>query len=99
MAKSTDPFERVVERESDLRRKASVFDSRSGMIRLAGWWFGLLGILWAVLLVVHWVLLADPRWLVVLHTIVFALTVGYFVVAMAFFQALRQRRPDFFDDV
>jgi hypothetical protein len=99
VAKISDPFDRVVERESALRRKASSFDSPLGMIRLAAWFYAVLGAMWAAVLALHWIFLAEPRWLAVAHTIVFGLTVVYFTVAMTFLQTIRRRRPEFFDDM
>lgn len=79
-----DPFERVIARESRLRRRTSELETREGAIRMALRWFAALALGWAGLLAVHWLVLGDPQWLVVLHTMVFALVVGYWSAAGLF---------------
>ena len=96
MANATDPFERAVQREEKLRARAAVFDSPSALFGFAVWWFAALGVGWAVILGAHWLFLEEPRWLVALHTIVFALAVGYGCVTALFFNVVRKRRPDWF---
>lgn len=96
--RSADPFERAVAREERLRERASVFDSPRRMMRLVFAWYGVLGAGWALLLAGHWALFADPRWLAVLHTVVFALVAGCALATAAFMTFLRRRAPHLFDD-
>ena len=66
-----DPFTRAIAREQAYRARRS----RSGVSRLV-FWFALAFVIgWGGLLSLHWTLLAEPRWLLVLHTIVFGITV------------------------
>lgn len=99
MARSDDPFERAVAREHRMRERASAFSSRSGVVKMAVVWLGALGVGWALLLIGHWVLLPDPRWLVVVHTVGFALTAGYWLVSLAFLGSMKRARPDVFEDL
>lgn len=96
MASTEDPFERAVERERRLRRRAAAFETTEGVMRMAIKVYGALACGWAVLLVAHWVLFADPRWLVVLHTVAFAIVVGYWLVTVAIWAWMRSQRPDLF---
>lgn len=98
MTRARDPFERAVAKEERLRRKASVFESRQGMMRLIAMWFGAMGVAWAVVLVGHWMLFPEPRWLAVLHTVVFTLTAGCALFSFAFMTSMTKRRPDVFDE-
>ena len=102
MTRTSDPFERAVAREERLRKRASLFETRKGVMRLAMLWATALGAGWALLLTAHWLVLPEPRWVAVLHTVVFALTVGYFVlgflVGSTFVRALERRRPDLFEE-
>lgn len=98
MTKDTDPFERAVERERRLRDRAAAFESPRAILGLAFWWFGALGLGWAAILTAHWLLFDEPRWLVILHTIVFALMVGYWSISMTFMAQMKKRRPDWFGD-
>lgn len=98
MAKTDDPFERAVAREEQLRRRGAAFDSPSGFFDLAMRWLAVVGAGWALLLTLHWLVLRDPRWLVVAHTVVFALVVGYWSITLSFITFVRRRRPDLFRD-
>lgn len=97
MSREADPFERAVSRAEKMRQRAASFESRSGIMRLAMYWLGVLGAGWAILLAVHWLVFPDPLWLVVSHTIIFALVVGYYLVGLAFIGSMKRRRPDLFD--
>lgn len=97
MHTTDDPFERAVAREQKLRRRAESMDSRSGILRFVLVWFAAIIVGWAVLLGGHWILFPAPRWLVILHTVAFALVVGYWCTTAAFVTAMRRRRPDWFE--
>lgn len=93
MPRSDDPFDRVIARESKLRRRSEALTTRRGAIRLAATVLGGMAFLWAWLLICHWLFLPDPRWLVVLHTLGFALTVGYWLVSAALAGWMLRRHP------
>jgi hypothetical protein len=96
MTSTDDPFERAVEREDRLRRRAADFDSPGGIARTALKIYVAMAIGWAVLLAGHWLLFADPRWLVVLHTVAYATVVGYWMFGVAAVAWMRRERPDLF---
>ncbi len=96
MAQLDDPFERVVTREINWRRRAAMLDASAGGMRLALITFGVLAIGWGVVLVGHWLLLPHPHWLVVLHTIGYVLTVGFWGVTAIVFSLMRRARPDIY---
>ena len=98
MTQVTDPFERAVQRESRLRKRAAAWETRDGIMTIIPVFFGILGVLWAMVLTAHWVVFADPRWLAVLHTIVFALATIYWTMAYVFVRFMAKRRPDVFGD-
>ena len=92
MAANADPFDRAVEREQKLRERGAIFYSPRRQMTLIIRVFAVLAVGWAMLLTVHWVVLSDPRWLVVLHTMVFALTVGMWIAASTFVTWMERRR-------
>lgn len=102
MMATRDPFERAVAREERLRRRAGLFETRKGVMRIAMLAAAILGAGWALLLAGHWLVFPEPRWVAVVHTVVFALVSGYFVLgyalSSAFVRALERRRPDLFED-
>ena len=98
MSRPTDPFDRAVQAEERMRAKAAVLDSPTGMLGLVFRWFAMLGAAWAAIVVTHWVVFPEPRWLAVLHTVVFVVMAGYWTITAAFITQLRKRRPDFFED-
>lgn len=75
-----------------------IFFTPGAILGLAVWWFAALGFGWAAVLTAHWVLFSEPRWLVILHTVVFALMVGYWCVTMTFITQMKKRSPDWFGD-
>lgn len=99
MTRHVDPFERAVSRAEKIRQRATAFETRSGIMRLAMYWLGVLGVGWAIVLAVHWVAFPEPRWLAVLHLAVFALVAGYYLVGLAFIGSMKRRRPDLFEEV
>lgn len=98
MTRPTDPFERAVSRAEKMRQRAASLETRSGIMRLAMYWLGALGIGWAILLALHWIVFPEPGWLAVLHSLVFALVAGYFLVALAFIGSMKRGRPDLFEE-
>ena len=92
MSASTDPFDRAVERERSLRQRAEDMESPSANIRMVVRWFALMALGWGLILACHWLLLSDPRWLAVLHTIVFAVAVGMCSFAALFATRMTKRR-------
>ena len=99
MTGQSDPFERAVSRAEKMRQRAAAFETRSGLMRLAIYCVGALGAGWAILLAAHWIVFPDPRWLTVLHSVVFALVAGYYLVVLAFIGSVRRHRPELFGDL
>jgi len=95
---SDDAFDRAVQREQVLRDRAELFDSPVRFIRLVQRFEAALLLVWGLVLALHWVFWSNPRWLVTLHTIVFALAAVYALASTAFLAFVRRRRPDFFDE-
>lgn len=98
MARDADPFDRAVAREAHIRRRAAALDSPRSFMRLALRLLVVLGVGWAALLAGHWFVFPEPRWLAVLHTVVFALTCGFYLVTLGFLRSMESRRPDLFRD-
>jgi len=91
-----DPFERAVRREGMLRRTGRI--QRDAM-RLAKLWFAVLFAAWAAILAGHWLVFPEPRWLLVLHTVVFALICTMALVAgVAQTHLARRLNGDLFPD-
>ena len=98
MPPGNDAFERAVEREQVLRDRAALFDSPVRLIRLVQRFEAAMLLGWGLILAAHWVFWSNPRWLVIAHTIVYALAVGYTIASTAFLAFVRCRRPDFFGE-
>jgi hypothetical protein len=73
MQRNDDAFDRVVERERVLRERAALFDSPKRLLKVYWRVMYALGLVWGVILVVHWTWWSPPHWLVVIHTIAFGL--------------------------
>ena len=97
MTPTDDAFERLAKREDRLRRKRIDLSDPNAMVSFAYRWFAGLGMAWALLLAVHWIAFSAPRWLVLLHTLAFALTVGYWAFGALYLRAMRRRMPEVFD--
>ncbi len=93
MANEDDPFERVVAREVRQRRRMAMLDASASSMRAAVLVFGALTVGWAVVLAGHWLIFPEPHWLVVLHTIGFVLTVGFWGVTGAAYLLMRRTQP------
>ena len=78
-----DPFERALARERAYleRRSRSEVLAFPGIIR----WIALAFLLaWGGLLALHWTVFGDPRWLAVLHTMVYGVMCLYVIAAILF---------------
>lgn len=88
-----DPFERALAREEAYRQRRSRRDLADFLpFRM----FGLLGlgfvVAWGGLLTFHWQVFEEPRWLAVLHTMVYGVGLIYFTtIAIAF--SVMKRKP------
>ena len=98
MLANKDAFERAVEREGVLRQRSANFYSSIQSMKIVRRFFGAMLLAWGLLVAVHWLWLSDPRWLVVLHTIFFAITAGWMLAAMAFTVLMGRRRANYLRD-
>ncbi len=98
MASRRDPMQRLARREAEWVSKRSEVQTGAGMMRLALRFYAGLGVAWAAALAVHWWLFSSPRWLVLLHSLAFVLTIGYWSAAALMLRTMQRRMPDFFDD-
>lgn len=93
-----DPFQRALAREEAYRQKRSrrdVFGFPAQLFRTFKW-LGLGALLaWAGLLAIHWLLLREPRWLAVLHTMVYGLALIYVGTALTAFSIMRRNPAAF----
>ena len=93
-----DPFERALAREEAYRQRRSrtdVFGFPSTLIQTFKWLAVGFALAWGGLLAVHWTVFSDPRWLAVLHTMVYGVMLIYFAtMAIAF--AVMRRKPEAF---
>jgi len=96
MTNPDEAFERAVEHESRLRRRAEAYDSATGAMRMTVQIYGALAVAWAFVLAAHWLFFADPRWLVLLHSLVFCGAVGFWAFSLATWAWMRRQRPDLF---
>lgn len=89
-----DPFERAMAREQAYRerRGRNQFLFPPPILR----WIPI-GVVaaWGVLLAIHWMFLQDPRWLAVLHTMVYGIGVIYAGVMFAAFIYMRRKSEQF----
>ena len=98
MPRSKDAFDRAVEREQVLQKRAGLFDSTVRLTKFFERVVYAAILLWACVLAANWIWLSRPRWLVVVHTIVFAVGAGWVLSMTAFITFVRRRRPDWFAD-
>lgn len=91
-----DPFERALAREEAYRRRRGreAF-SPSGVFSAFRWLALGFAAAWGGLLALHWTMFSDPRWLVVMHTMVYGVVLIYFVTMLIAF-AVMQKRPGAF---
>ena len=93
-----DPFERALAREEAYRHRRSrtdVFGSSSVIFRTFKWLGVGFAAAWGVLLALHWAFLGEPRWLAVLHTMVYGVMLIYFATMAIAFTVMR-RKPQAF---
>lgn len=93
-----DPFTRAVAREQAYRERRS----RSSIVGFPTAIFKTFRLValgaivaWAGLLAVHWRLLGEPRWLAVMHTMVFGIGCIYLAAVFVMFTVMR-RKPEAF---
>lgn len=98
MLASNDAFDRAVEREKVLTARAGVFYSPSAQMKLVQRFFAAIFLGWAAVVAAHWIWLSDPRWLVVLHTVVFAVSTLYATAASIFVSMMRRRQAAYLGD-
>ena len=94
----SDPFERALAREEAYRQRRSrrdMFGFPSTVFRTFKWLAFGFAAAWGGLLALHWFLLGDPRWLAVLHTMVYGVMLIYFATMAAAFTVMR-RKPEAF---
>lgn len=93
-----DPFARAVAREQAYRERRSR-DSIVGFPAVIFKTFRLVALgaiaAWAGLLVVHWRVLGEPRWLAVMHTMVFGIGCIYLAAVFVMFTVMR-KKPEVF---
>ena len=87
-----DPFERALAREEAYRARRSRSDLFPSEIFKTFKWlaFGFAAA-WGGLLALHWSVFADPRWLAVLHTMIFGVGLIYFVTMLIAFTVMRKK--------
>jgi len=93
-----DPFERALAREEAYRERRSrsdVFGFPVAIFRTFKWLGAGAVVAWAGLLALHWLFLSDPRWLAVLHTMVFGLGLIYAGTALVAFSVIRRHPVEF----
>lgn len=94
-ADNNDPFERALAREEAYRARRSRGDLLgfpSTIFRTFRWLAAGFAAAWGGLLTLHWVVFEDPRWLAVLHTMVYGVGLIYFTTMLVAF-TIMQRKP------
>ena len=93
-----DPFERALAREEAYRERRSrsdMFGFPTEIFRTFKWLGAGAIAAWAGLLSAHWLFLRDPRWLAILHTMVFGVGLIYVGTLLVAFTIMR-RKPEAF---
>ena len=98
MLASNDAFDRAVERERVLSERARRFFSLNAQMKLVQRFYAVMFLGWATLVAGHWLWLSEPRWLVVLHTVVFAVYTLFAMSASAFVSLMRRRQGIYLGD-
>ncbi|HUR50097.1 MAG TPA: hypothetical protein VMY88_11305 [Acidimicrobiales bacterium] len=94
-AGTDDPFERALAREEAYRARRSrgeLLGFPSTIFRTFRWLAVGFAAAWGGLLALHWSVFADPRWLVVLHTMVYGVGLIYFTTMLVAFTVM-QKKP------
>ena len=93
-----DPFTRAVAREQAYRERRSRGDLigfPTAIFRTFKWLaFGFVAA-WGALLALHWAVFSDPRWLAVLHTMVYGVGLIYFATMLIAFIVMRKKPAAF----
>lgn len=90
-----DPFERALAREEAYRARRSrsdLFGFPTAIFRTFKWLAFGFAAAWGALLATHWLVFADPRWLAVLHTMVYGVGLIYFATMLIAFTVM-QKKP------
>jgi hypothetical protein len=81
-----------VAREGVLRQRAARYYRQGADMKIVKRIFMLLILAWGCVLAAHWLWLSTPRWLVVLHTIVYAVVSIFWLAAMLFVTIMARRQ-------
>ncbi|MBW3536732.1 MAG: hypothetical protein KY395_03055 [Actinobacteria bacterium] len=98
VAEGDDPFNRALAREQAYRERRSrsdMFGFPSALFGTFRWVAIGFVVAWGGLLAVHWSLLGDPRWLAVLHTMVYGVICLYFAAIAIMFTVIRKKPAAF----
>lgn len=91
-----DPFERALAREEGYRqRRSRDMFLPTTVFRMFKWLAFGFAAAWGGLLAIHWTLFSDPRWLAVMHTMVYGIMLLYFATMAVAFTVMR-RKPEAF---
>jgi hypothetical protein len=78
-----------------LSERAKRFYSPDAQMKMIQRIFAGIYLAWGALLAGHWIWLSDPRWLVVLHTVIFAVCALFSMSASVFVSVMRRRQASF----
>ena len=89
-----DPFERALAREEAYRQRRSrdLLGFPTKVFRTFKWLAFGFAAAWGGLLALHWSVFGDPRWLAVLHTMVYGVGLIYFATMLIAFTVM-QKKP------
>lgn len=97
-AEGDDPFNRALAREQAYRERRSrsdVFGFPTEVFTTFRWVAVGFVLAWGGLLAVHWSVLGDPRWLAVLHTMVYGVGCLYFAAIAILFTVMKEKPAAF----
>lgn len=93
-----DPFERALAREEAYRQRRSrtdLFEFPTTIFKTFKWLAVGFAAAWGGLLALHWSVLGEPRWLAVLHTMIYGVALIYFATMAIAFTVMR-KKPEAF---
>lgn len=93
-----DPFERALAREEAYRARRSrgdLFGFPTTIFRTFRWLALGFAAAWGGLLALHWSVFGDPRWLAVLHTMVYGIGLIYFATMFIAFTVMKRKPAAF----